>query len=155
MKPIFYHLLGAFLLLCCISFSQAQTYVGKQKDIDQILKNANRFSTYLVNQEYGKLVACYTKDGKIFPNRRKIMGGTDALNAYWTLPDSIKTTYHQVTPEEITISGKYAYDYGYYEGKTEYASGRKASWKGKYVIVWRKEGKDWKIYLDIWNGVDG
>jgi ketosteroid isomerase-like protein len=101
------------------------------------------------------MVAAYTIDGKIFPNRREIMGGSKDLLQYWTLPEGIKILKHKITPVEITIVKKTAYDHGYYERETLTAEGKKISWKGKYVIVWKKVGKDWKMYLDIWNGIDG
>jgi len=28
-----------------------------------------------------------------------------------------------------------------------------SSWKGKYVIVWKKVDSKWKMHLDIWNSV--
>ena len=43
---------------------------------------------------------------------------------------------------------------GYYEGKTQRKDGSEISWKGKYVIVWKKEKGDWKIHLDAWNRVE-
>ncbi len=61
--------------------------------------------------------------------------------------------HHQIKPEEINFIGNYAYNYGYYEGKTEHADGEIASFKGKYVVVWKKEEDNWKMYLDIWNRV--
>jgi len=54
---------------------------------------------------------------------------------------------------EITIIKKTAYDYGYYEGETIMKDGSSSKWKGKYMIIWKKVGKDWKIYLDIWNSI--
>jgi len=145
---LFFALLVLFTLP---SFSQ--TYKGKQKDIDQILKNINLFSQYFVNEETEKLVNCYTEDGKIFPGGTKIMAGKNDLMDYWKLSGDAKVTFHKITPEEITIVKKVAYDYGYYEGTTRTPDGNESSWEGKYVIIWHKVGKEWKIYLDIWNRV--
>ena len=97
--------------------------------------------------------SCYTVDGKIFPNNLEIIEGREKIKKYWTQPEGVKTIAHKVTPSELKIIGKEAYDYGYYEGTTRLANGDEVSWKGKYVIVWKKVGKDWKIYLDIWNSI--
>jgi len=131
----------------------AQTYEGKPKDIQQILKNIDLFSQYFMNGEADKMAACYTDNGKIFPDGRKIIGGTNELHQFWTLSEGTKILHHKITPVEIKIVKKTAYDYGYYEGETLNADGEKSAWKGKYVIVWKKIGKDWKMYLDIWNRV--
>ncbi|MTB51134.1 DUF4440 domain-containing protein [Lewinella sp. W8] len=133
----------------------AQTYLGKQKDIDQILENIGKFSASVVAGDYDKIAAAYTEDGKIFPNRRDIIGGRAAVRQYWVLPEGVRTITHKITPVEIKVRGREAYDYGYYEGTTRRANGEEVSWRGKYVIIWRKVGKEWKIYLDIWNSIDG
>lgn len=144
------------LIICFVGISVSsfgQTYNGKQKDINQILKNVEQFSAFFMAADVENLVNCYTIDGKIFPNNQKVLEGKEALKKYWTIPEDIKTIHHKITPSEITIKGKTAYDYGYYEGKTQLANGEISEWKGKYVIVWKKVGKEWKIYLDIWNQV--
>jgi len=133
--------------------SQAQQFTGKQKDIDQILQNIKDFSQHVMNSDYEKIATAYTDDGKIFPDRTDILSGRERIKKYWTLPEGVQTSHHKIMPEEISIVKNTAYDYGYYEGKTKRADGSEVSWKGKYVIVWKKVKGDWKIYLDIWNRV--
>lgn len=153
MYPIKKAVLLILAILCALT-TYGQAYHGKSKDIQKILKNIKQFSQYYMNAETQKIADCYTTDGKIFPNGTDIIEGIPAIEKRWRLPENVKTLYHKVTPEEIRIVKKYAYDYGYYEGKTQGADGTISTWKGKYVIVWRKVGSDWKIYLDIWNRID-
>jgi len=124
---------------------QSQNLNGNTEDIQTILKNTEAFSKYVMASDYEKIAASYT-------NNTKILKGEDIIN-YWTLPEGISTPFHKITQSEITVKGDTAYDYGYYEGKTKHKDGRISPWKGKYVIIWKKEGNDWKMYLDIWNGV--
>lgn len=131
-----------------------QFYFGKEKDIQKILDNTASFSQHYMNSEPAKIAACYTIDGKIFPGKSKIIEGLEDIEKRWTIPEDVKILKHKVTPSEIRIVKKYAYDYGYYEGETLKANGETVPWQGKYVIVWKKVDKDWKIYLDIWNTVD-
>ena len=132
------------LLLVSINVN-GQTYSGKQKYIDQILKNIDLFSAYYMEGDMESLVNCYTDDGKIFPGNLPIIEGKRGLEEFWTIPEGAKITHHKIKPEEIKIIKKYAYDYGYYEGATLSANGNESTWKGKYVIIWKKVGKDWKI----------
>jgi ketosteroid isomerase-like protein/membrane protease YdiL (CAAX protease family) len=142
------------LLVAAISLpTTAQTYTGKQKDIDQILEKIEQFSTYVVASDHEKIGAAYTEDAKIFPGDRDIIAGRSDITGYWKMPEDIQITYHKVTPVEIKIKGKEAYDYGYYEGTTKGKDGNESSWKGKYVIIWKKVDKEWKMYLDIWNRI--
>ncbi|WP_394748148.1 YybH family protein [Spongiimicrobium salis] len=139
-----------FLVACSLS-AAAQNYIGDKNDIERILDNISKFSSYVMDSNYGEIAACYTKDAKIFPENSDIIEGQEPIRKYWVLPENVKITHHKIRPKEIKIIGNEAYDYGYYEGTTQTADGKKRSWEGKYVIVWRKEGADWKIYLDIWN----
>ena len=128
--------------------------IEKKKAI--ILKNIQAFSQALMTQDYDAVVNAYTDDAKIFPGGTKILAGKEAIRKYWTPPagSQRKMTYHKITPEEITIIGKEAYDYGYYEGKSSNGEGQESSFKGKYVITWKEVERDvWKMYLDIWNSV--
>ncbi len=146
--------IGLFLILQLIVVSLfSQDYKGKKKHIDKILENSKKFSTYFVNGDAEGVANCYTSDGKIFPNNKPILEGQEALLKYWTRTDGNFPIYHKVTPSSIKIIKNYAYDYGYYEGKTQLENGEIRSWKGKYLIIWKKVKKDWKIYMDIWNSV--
>ena len=146
------------MILCAIIMlfafnTYGQEYHGKKKDIQKILKNIEAFSQYFMNGEPKKIAECYALDGKILPPNENLAEGRKELEEKWTMPPDMKVLNHKVTPVEIRIVKKYAYDYGYYEGVSQNAKGEKNSWKGKYVIVWKKVGKDWKIYLDIWNRI--
>ena len=135
------------------SLLSAQTYSGNQEDIDIILANIEAFSEDVMKGDAEALGMAYTEDAKIFPNNMDITHGRDAITNYWLMPKGVKIKYHKVIPEEIKVTEDEAYDYGYYEGTTLRPDGTEASWKGKYVIVWKKVENDWKIYLDIWNSL--
>lgn len=131
----------------------AQVYSGSGEDINIILTNIKNFSRAYVSADYDKLTDFYSQDGKIFPTGADIIEGHFAIKQRWTLGKGTKILSHKITPVEISVIGNMAYDYGYYQGtwsKNEVID----SWKGKYVIIWKKVEGDWKIYLDIWNRVD-
>lgn len=130
-----------------------QTLDGTSMDIQNILSNIKKFSQYYIAKDYDKLAQSYTAKGKIFPDGAGIIEGTEAIKERWTVPKNQSVVRHTITPVEIKVTGDTAYDYGYYEGETVFESGRSSSWIGKYVIVWKKEQGNWKIYLDIWNSI--
>ncbi len=96
----------------------------------------------------------YSTDAKILATGRDIIDGRDRIQQYWTPSGKSKTVYHKFFPEEITVTGDLAYDYGRYEGTTQRPDGEEVSWKGKYVVIWKKVNGEWKIYVDIWNRTD-
>ena len=121
-----------------------------------IHQNIDAFSQSLVEGDFEAVVAAYTSDGKLFPQRGDIRRGEDAIRRYWTPPAGreSRTIHHRIKPEEIVVQGDTAYDWGYYEGATRLGDGKEVFWEGKYVIVWKKtpDGQ-WKVYLDSWNGL--
>ncbi|MDG5491567.1 DUF4440 domain-containing protein [Psychroserpens sp. SPM9] len=146
-------LITALALIVTFHSAISQTYSGDKEDIAQILKNTETFSGYIKTSDYKMIGASYTKDAKIFPNNKEIIEGTEAIINYWKLPKGVSIKHHKVTSHEIKILGDEAYDYGIYQGTTLLGSGEEVSWKGKYVIVWKKINGTWKMYLDIWNSI--
>jgi ketosteroid isomerase-like protein len=142
-----------FLLLFVTVNLEAQVLKGPKDEINSIIKASERFSAYYMNSDIDGLVSIYTSDAKILPPGADIISGHDAIKKRWTLPDGVTILHHKSIPEEIEVMGSTAYDVGYYEGRTKKVNGEEESWRGKYVIVWKKEGGDWKMYLDIWNPV--
>ncbi len=131
----------------------AQKLSGEPAELNKILNNISTFSKAIIASDYQSIASAYTVDGKLFPNNREIISGYDDIIDYWTLPEGVQIVHHKVSPEEIKILGEEAYDYGYYEGKTQRADGTEISWRGKYVIVWKRINDEWKMYLDIWNRI--
>ncbi len=147
----------AFILSSLLFLTQylcAQVYVGDKTEITQILKNIESFSKHYMDGDIDALANAYSLNGKILPAGTTIIEGREAIKKKWVLPENVKILNHKVSPKEITITGEHAYDIGYYEGSTLQKDGKTVTWKGKYVIVWKKEDNDWKIYIDMWNRVD-
>lgn len=122
-------------------------------ELATIRANISAFSRALMDGDTIAVINAYTHDGKILPQGTDILSG-ESLKAYWCkgIRNGQTYYYHKITPIEIKVLGEYAYDYGYYEGESGYDN-KRSKWKGKYVIVWRKVENNWKIYLDIWNGI--
>ena len=142
-------------IILFLLISGASISVFGQTEEEQIKAQAKKFSSYLMSGERAKVVQMYTSDAKIFPNKREILEGVD-LARYWNPPNASsnwKTTFHQLTPVEIKVWGNEAYDYGYYQGTSSNGT-QSSNWKGKYVVIWRKEGGEWKMFLDIWNEIE-
>lgn len=124
-----------------------------ESEKEQILEEVKAFSQAYMNADAPGIASMYTEDAKIFPGNSDIIAGREAIEQRWKFKEGVSELYHKVTPSEIKIIDNYAYDYGYYEGSIKNPDSEKTKFKGKYVIVWRKENDRWKIYLDIWNRI--
>jgi ketosteroid isomerase-like protein len=49
------------------------------------------------------------------------------------------------------VDGRHAYDYGTFEIAGERNGTSWGPFRGKNVVVWRREGSSWRMQLDIWN----
>jgi ketosteroid isomerase-like protein len=110
-----------------------------------------QFSAAYVRGDADAMTRLYTSDAVIFPERSAAIIGTPAIRRYWTQEPGRRITRHVITPTHITVDGRHAYDHGTFEiagvrdGKPWGPS------RGKYVVVWRREGDSWRIHLDMWN----
>lgn len=147
-------LVVGLLLLLIPQIVHSQQFYGEKEEISEILKNSKAFSRAYMDSDYEGMMNFYTTDGKIMPAGAAIIEGHENIKARWVLPEGDKVLRHVASPTEIRIIENYAYDFGYYEGETLKANGEKLRWKGKYVIVWRKDDSTWRMYLDIWNRVN-
>jgi ketosteroid isomerase-like protein len=123
-------------------------------DIIEIANKIIKFSRFYTTENYDSLAASYSFDGVILPPGADIIRGREAIKKRWILPAGVKVPYHKITPIEINVFDDIAYDIGYYEGKTVKKDASEIEWKGKYLIVWKKEEGDWKIYADAWNRIN-
>ncbi|WP_411031187.1 YybH family protein [Spongiimicrobium sp. 3-5] len=125
--------------------------LGNEAEKTKILAVLQKFSQDYMEANYNGMLQAYTADAKIFPTDVDVIEGHEAIKNRWMLGKGAKILHHKMTPVEINFLGAHAYDYGYYEGKTKKVDGSVVDWKGKYVVVWKKQGNTWKMYLDIWN----
>ena len=134
-------------------YCQKKQSMTWETEKQKIMANVRAFSQAYMDGDYEAMTNAYTLDGKIFPNNARIIEGHEAIKKRWTITDGSKVLLHEIQPEEIKFIGNYAYDYGYYHGKTQRPDGSVVTWKGKYVVVWKKVAGVWKMYIDIWNRV--
>lgn len=136
-----------------IDCTDGKTNLSNDKEKTKIIAATKAFSKAYMNGDFETIANSYTADAKIFPNNADIISGREAVKERWMLGAGNKILNHEIIPLEITFLGDYAHDYGYFQGKSENKDGTVANWRGKYVVVWRKEDGDWKMYLDIWNRI--
>lgn len=136
-----------------IDCSNGKKDSGSEMERQAIITASNNFSKAFMASDIDGMMDSYTKDAKIFPQNLEILQGDDLRN-YWAPKNgSSRTIHHKITSEHIKFFGDFAHDYGYYEGKTQGGDGSITVWKGKYVVIWKKEKGKWKMHLDIWNPI--
>ena len=73
---------------------------------------------------------------------------TDALTSWWQGAIDMGVKDGSLTSLSVEVHGDTAIEVGRYK---LFGDDRVELDDGKYLVVWRKEGGDWKLYLDIFN----
>jgi uncharacterized protein (TIGR02246 family) len=145
MRALMWLLLGA---IAGQAHLEAQSAASDSAAIHEL---ARQFSAAYVRGDPGAMARLYTPDAVIFPERSEAISGAEAIRRFWTLPPERRITRHVITPAQIRVDGRHAYDHGTFEiaGTRDGKSWGPA--RGKYVVVWRREKDGWRIHLDMWN----
>ena len=95
------------------------------------------------------VASLYTADATAFPPGSAMVKGRPAIGAMW------KGMAEQVTDPKVTtvdvkrLGPAAAREIGTFSLKTKSSPPKEVT--GKYVVVWERVGRDWKLATDIWN----
>ena len=99
--------------------------------------------------DFAGVGSLYTADATAFPPGSPMVHGNAAIGAMW------KSISEQVGDPKLTtldvkpLGPSAAREIGTFSLKTKGADPKNVT--GKYVVVWEKDGNDWKLAADIWN----
>jgi uncharacterized protein (TIGR02246 family) len=99
--------------------------------------------------DFDGVASLYTADATAFPPGSAMAKGRAAIGAMW------KNMAEQVSDPQVTtldvkrLGPSAAREIGTFSLKTKGSTPKEVV--GKYVVVWEKVGKDWKLAADIWN----
>ena len=138
MKTIFLN----FLLLVLIS-AQAVAQAA-----DPAIVAANKTFMQAFGQGATTMGTLYATDAQLFPPGGAVVNGNTAIGPFWkgafdsgVKKATLETTATEKAGDRIIETGQYTLSGA--DGTTLDA--------GKYMVVWKKEGNNWKLYRDIWN----
>lgn len=96
--------------------------------------------------------AFYAGDGEILPPNAPLAKGTKAIAAVWQGFFGMTNLELTFEPTEVSVSGAadLAYEVGTYSLSFDGDQGPVKD-LGKYVVVWRKVDRHWKVAADIFN----
>jgi uncharacterized protein (TIGR02246 family) len=99
--------------------------------------------------DFDGVASLYTADATAFPPGSGMVKGRAAIGAMW------KNMAEQVTDPKVAtmdvkrLGHRAAREIGTFSLKTRSSPPKEVT--GKYVVVWEKVGRDWKLANDIWN----
>jgi uncharacterized protein (TIGR02246 family) len=99
--------------------------------------------------DFDGVASLYTADATAFPPGSPMVKGRAAVGAMWK-----GMAEHGSDPKVTTLDVKRlgpgtAREIGTFSLKTKDSPPKELT--GKYLVIWEKVGKDWKLAADIWN----
>jgi uncharacterized protein (TIGR02246 family) len=91
----------------------------------------------------------YTEDAYVLPPGSAMVKGRAAIEAFWRQAAQQMTDAKLTTLDVLPLGRSAAREIGTVTLKTKSQPPQEIV--GKYVVVWRKVGRDWKLATDIWN----
>ena len=117
-----------------------------------IRRQVDRWLQLVKGKDAAGIAALYAEDGAVMPPNAPIGKGRAAIQQTWA--SMMQTPGFDLTfvPDQIIVSssGDMALDRGTYRLKVA-PDGTAQIDTGKYVVVWRKLGSEWKAAADIFN----
>jgi uncharacterized protein (TIGR02246 family) len=97
------------------------------------------------------VAAFYTEDAIAFPPGAAMVKGRQAIQQMWqeTMDSGVKSLSFTVI--DVGASGELAHETGTALMNVQPAGKEPTTASVKYVVVWKKQGNDWKLQRDIWN----
>lgn len=113
----------------------------------EIRNSASRFEEEVRRGDSTAMAAHYSSDAIVMPSNSDPVKGNDILN-FWgsVIRMGVKDLKLNIT--DIYGDGDVYSETGTLE---LFGADNKSLDKGKYVVVWKKENGNWKMYRDIWN----
>src|SRR5262245_18502177 len=133
------------LVIALLAGVHVQAFAQKA-EIDAV--NA-KWMDYFNKGDFAGIGSLYTDDAIALPPGSPMVKGRAAIEAMW------KGMAEQVTDPTVTaldvkqLGPSAAREIGTYSLKTKGTQPKEIA--GKYLVIWERDGNDWKLAVDIWN----
>lgn len=100
-----------------------------------------------------KVAALYTEHAVVLPPNAETVRGRDGAKALFDgMIQQMGVPTLTLSTVDVTEVGDTAYEVGVYTMKLQPPGGNVVNDRGKYVVVWERQGDgSWKLAVDMWN----
>lgn len=107
----------------------------------------NEFMAAFEKRDLGAIGRLYTDDALVLPPNADLVRGTRAIGDFWRGMIEGGVTSVALDTVEVDEMSDVAVEVGRYR----VMAGDALADQGKYLVVWKNQGGQWKLYRDIWN----
>jgi uncharacterized protein (TIGR02246 family) len=144
--PMKRQLFVTLLIICAASIAEAQQSVRKAIDA-----NTKAFIEAFNKGDAAAVASMYTTDARVLPPNSEIVEGRANIQTFWQGAMSAGLKLVSLETAHLETQGNLAVEIGRYTTTVPGAGGTTTTDKGKYVVVWKRQGGTWKLAADIFN----
>ena len=118
-------------------------------DIREAIEAADReFMAAFNSGDAAGIAALYTENGQILPPNSDPISGKEGITGFWqgAMDMGLKTANLETV--EVEGYGDRAMEIGNYK---LFVDGGQMVDHGNYLVIWKQEDGQWRLYRDIWN----
>ena len=139
-------ILITLLIICTASIAEAQ-----QSARTAIEASVKQFTEAFNKGDAAAVANMYTMDARLLPPNGETVQGRANIQKFWQGAISAGVKIVSLELVDVETQGNVAVEVGRYTTTIPGAGGTTTTDKGKYVLVWKREGGSWKIAVDIFN----
>jgi ketosteroid isomerase-like protein len=114
---------------------------------DEIMAANQGFMDAFKRGDPAAVAACYTSGARLLPPNLQAIEGPEGIREMWTQLISMGIKSIELETLEVEGAGDSAWEQGRY---TLRGAGGVMD-VGKYIVIWKREGGQWKLHRDMWN----
>src|SRR5262249_26617258 len=115
---------------------------------EAILAANQIFMRAFADRDAAGMAALYTRNGQLLPPNSDFVTGASAIQSFWQAIMDMGIKSATLETVEVEADDQSAYEVGRY---TLFGDNRQLLDQGKYIVLWMREGGQWKLHRDIWN----
>ena len=155
-------LFAILITTSCSHSSEKESQARRQQEIQQaraadeaaIRAASAAWSKAATAKDLDKTVSFYADDALILPDKAPALRGDENIRKNWApllaLPGPGLSW--QTSALQVARSGELAYETGAYVFVTTDKKGKSTDYKGKYLVIWKKQSDgSWKVAVDTDN----
>ena len=119
-----------------------------QKVREAIVAANGQFMAAFARGDAAGVAAFYTEQAQLLPPNLDFMVGRQAIQAFWqgAMDSGIKEA--RIETLEVEAHGDTAIEVSKY---TLHGAGGQQLDAGKFIVIWKREGGEWRLHRDIFN----
>ena len=138
----------AFAVATLLVFA-GPAFAQKSGNVRGDIEKANEaFAAAFAKGDAAAIAAMYSADAQVFPPNSDPITGAAAIQKVWQGAMGMGVKSVKLQTAEVEAHGAMAHEVGNY---TMLAADGKEIDRGKYLVIWKRDGNVWKLHRDIWN----